>query len=60
MSMTPVGVDGLEMAFREGRHGYVMTRIEFVPDVAPDGTVRLRAQATPSLWERLKKLLAGR
>jgi hypothetical protein len=37
-----------------------MTRIEFVRDVSPDGTVRLRAQAVPSLWERLKRLLAGR
>jgi hypothetical protein len=37
-----------------------MTRIEFIPTVGPDGTVRLRAQAAPSLWERLKAVLAGR
>ena len=37
-----------------------MPRIEFVPDIAPDGTIRLRALAAPSVWERLKALLAGR
>jgi hypothetical protein len=37
-----------------------MPRIEFVPEIAPDGTIRLRALAAPSVWERLKELLVPR
>jgi hypothetical protein len=38
----------------------LMPRIEFVPTVAPDGTVTLRAQAVASPWDRLRRMLGER
>jgi hypothetical protein len=42
------------------RHRVLMPRIELVPTVGPDGTVTLRARATASVWDRLRRLLARR
>jgi hypothetical protein len=37
-----------------------MTRIEFVPTVAPDGTVTLHAKPVASPWQRLRRWFAQR